>query len=176
MWWSRRIYLVYNWLSEQAQMPFMSVISILNIHSRSALRAVKGPRLPQTALHTPPNYLPSCARGLRAEHRKEGNHTNLNNAGARSLHYDLVNGWLYKHSDPSELPCLTAQSAWWTDQLSWTHLLLPWPQPIQCFNFVQLQGKNSEATGCVTEEVIWDCEEIPHSDSRELKRPVACML
>lgn len=49
--------------------------------------------------------------------RKEGNHTKLNNAEAQSLHYDLVNGWLYKHLDPPGLPRLTAQSAGWIDRL-----------------------------------------------------------
>lgn len=44
-------------------------------------------------------------------HRKEGNHAKLNNAEAQSPHYDLVNGWLYKHADPLGLPRLTAQSA-----------------------------------------------------------------
>lgn len=137
------------------------------VYSRSALQAVKGPRPPQTALHTLPNYLPFCARGLRAEHRKEGNHTNLNNAEAQSLHYDLVNGWLYKLSDPSELPCLTAQAA--CDELLRTRLLLSYPEYIQCFNFVQLQRENSEKTGCVSREVIWHFKEIPHSELRELK-------
>ena len=45
------------------------------------------------------SFLCQRAEGQCA-HRKEGNHAKLNNAVAQSPHYDLVNGWLYKHSDP----------------------------------------------------------------------------
>ena len=62
------------------------------------------------------------ARTHTHTHRKEGNHAKLNNAVAQSPHYDLVNGWLYKHSDPLGLPSLTAQSEAWMDL--WTHLSL----------------------------------------------------
>lgn len=53
-------------------------------------------------------FLPE-GRGQSA-HRKEGNHAKLNNAMLQSPHYDLVSGWLYKHSDTFGL-FLTAQSA-----------------------------------------------------------------
>lgn len=96
---------------------------------RSGLQAVKGPGCDHHILHRRlyhTFFLPVPEGWGQRTHRKEGNHAKLNNAVAQSPHYDLVNGWLYKHTDPPGLPRLTAQCAGWIGQLLQTLLLLSW--------------------------------------------------
>lgn len=104
-----------------------------------------------------------CQRAEGRAHRKEGNHAKLNNAVAQSPDYDLVNGWLYKHSDPPGQLRLTAQSSGWIDQFLWTNWFqsLESIHSIQHFNSPQLLTDTwARCIKCL----FWHCENIPPSE------------
>lgn len=93
-------------------------------------------------------FLPVPEGWGHSEYRKEGDHAKLNNAVAQSPHYDLVNGWLYKHSDRLGAPLTEWSAAWVALFLSSLLSRLGSNHSNRECNSVKHRGNYSEQTWC----------------------------